>query len=98
MMKQMHEILLVQSLAKKLRQAVSERRSITFTRANLERVQHPYFDLLVIQLIMNNYDVKRILVEMGSSVEIMYYDFFKQLKLSLVDLKLAQTRLVRFNA
>ena len=36
--KQMHEVLLVQSPAKKSRQSASEPKSITFTRADLERV------------------------------------------------------------
>ncbi|GFS46047.1 ovate family protein 13 [Actinidia rufa] len=52
-----------------IRQAVSELESITFTRADLERVQHSHYDPLVIQLRMNNYDVKRILVDTGSSVK-----------------------------
>ena len=79
MIKQMHKVLSVQSSAKKSRQSISELGSITFTRANLERVQHPHSDPLVIQLRMNNYDVKRILVDTGSSVEVMCYDLFKQL-------------------
>ncbi|GFZ03447.1 hypothetical protein Acr_16g0000710 [Actinidia rufa] len=70
MIKQMHDVLSVQSPAKKSRLTVSESRSITFTRAYLERVQHPHIDPLVIQLRMNNYDVKRILVDTGSSIEL----------------------------
>ena len=42
--KQMHEILSVQSPAKKLRQATSEPGSITFIKTVLERVQHPHTD------------------------------------------------------
>ena len=53
-------------------------------------VQHPYADPLVIQLRINNYDVKRILVDIGNSIEVMYYDLFKQLKLSKPDLKLGR--------
>ena len=68
---------MVQLPAKKPRQVVSEPRSITFTKADLERVQHPHADPLVIQLKINNYDVKRILVDTGSSIEVMYYDLFK---------------------
>ncbi|GFS42021.1 hypothetical protein Acr_00g0077750 [Actinidia rufa] len=37
--------------------------SITFTKANLERVQHPHNNSSVIQLRVHNYDVKRILVD-----------------------------------
>ena len=66
----MHEVLSVKT-------STTEPGSITFTKNDLERVQHPYSDPLVIQLKMNNYDVKRILVETGSSVEVMYYDLFK---------------------
>ncbi|GFS29078.1 hypothetical protein Acr_00g0005240 [Actinidia rufa] len=44
------------------------------------------------------YDVKRILVDTGSSVEVMYYDFFKQLKLPRDQLKPARAPLVGFNA
>ena len=76
MIKQMYEVLSVHSPAKKLRKAISKPGSITFTKADLERVQYLHFDSLVIQLRMNNYDVKKILVDMGSSVEVMSYDLF----------------------
>ena len=45
--------------------------SITFTKADLERVQHPHSDPLVIQLRLHNYDVKRILVDTNSLVEVL---------------------------
>ena len=85
----MNGVFLVQTMAKKLRQMASEPRSIMFSRTNLERVQHPPIDPLVIQLRVNNYDMKRILEDTGSFVEVMYYDLFKQLKLSKIDLKTA---------
>ena len=46
---------------------------------------------------MNDYDVQRILVAIGSSIEVMYYDLFKQLKLTKIDLKLTWALLVGFN-
>ena len=46
---------------------------------------------------MNNYNVKMILVDTGSSVEVMYYDLFKQLKLTQSNLKTARAPLVGFN-
>ena len=82
MIRRMNEILSVQSTAKKPRQTMSEPGSIMFTKADLERVQHPHSDPLVIQLRMNGYDVKMILVDIGSSVEVIYYNLFKQLELS----------------
>ncbi|XP_057493157.1 uncharacterized protein LOC130778645 [Actinidia eriantha] len=98
MIKQMHEVLSVQSLSKKLKTAETERDCITFSRADLERVQHPHSDPLVVQLRIGGYDVKRILVDTGSSVEVMYYDLFKQLKILQDQLKPSRAPLVGFNA
>ncbi|GFS34533.1 hypothetical protein Acr_00g0034510 [Actinidia rufa] len=72
--------------------------SITFTKTDPKRVRHSHSDPLVIQLRMNNYDMKRILVDTRSSIEMMYYDLFKQLKLTQLDLKQARAPLVGFNA
>ncbi|GFS40182.1 hypothetical protein Acr_00g0066980 [Actinidia rufa] len=70
MIKQMHEVLSVQPLPKKIKTAETEREYVTFSRADLERVQHPHSDPLVVQLRIGGYDVKRILVDTGSSVEL----------------------------
>ncbi|XP_057459277.1 uncharacterized protein LOC130749939 [Actinidia eriantha] len=87
MIRQMHEVLSVQSMPKKMKVAETKRECITFFRADLERVQHPHSDPLVVQLRIGRYDVKRILVDTGSSIEVMYYDLFKQLKLPQDKLK-----------
>ncbi|GFZ19655.1 hypothetical protein Acr_28g0003600 [Actinidia rufa] len=50
------------------------------------------------ELSIGGYDVKRILVDSGSSVEVMYYDLFKQLKIPHDQLKPARAPLVGFNA
>ncbi|XP_057461870.1 uncharacterized protein LOC130752096 [Actinidia eriantha] len=47
---------------------------------------------------IGGYDVKRILVDTGNSVEVMYYDLFKQLKHLQDELKLSRAQLVGFNA
>ncbi|GFZ09869.1 hypothetical protein Acr_21g0004680 [Actinidia rufa] len=98
MIKQMHEVLSVQSLPKKIKTAETERECVTFSMADLERVQHPHSDPLVVQLRIGGYDVKRILVDTESSVEVMYYDLFKQLKIPQDQLKPARAPLVGFNA
>ena len=59
LIRQMNEVLSVQSMAKKPRQTVFELGSITFFKVDLEKVQHSHSDLLVIQLRMNGYDVKK---------------------------------------
>ena len=89
MIRQMNEVLSVQSTAMKLIQTMSELENITFFQSQLGMVQHPHADPLVIQLRINNYDMKMILVDTRSSVEMMYYDLFKQLKLSKSNLKIA---------
>ena len=43
--------------------------SIMFSRADLERIQHLHADPQVIQLKINNYDMKRILVDTWSYAE-----------------------------
>ena len=72
--------------------------SITFTKADLERVQDPHNDHLVIQLRVHNYNVKRILVDSINSIEVIYNNLVKQLKLFETDLKLTRAPLVKFNA
>ncbi|GFY86367.1 hypothetical protein Acr_05g0000060 [Actinidia rufa] len=96
MIKQMHEVLSVQSQTKKIKTIELERDCVTL--ADLERVQHPHSDPLVVQLRIGGYDVRRILVDTGSSVEVMYYDLFKQLKIPQDQLKPSRAPLVGFNA
>ncbi|XP_057495689.1 uncharacterized protein LOC130780690 [Actinidia eriantha] len=65
----MHEVHSGQPAVKKSRQGLSKPKSTTFIKADLKRVQYPYSDPLVIQLQIYGYDVKRILVDSGSSIE-----------------------------
>ena len=58
---------------------MSKPESITFTEVDLERVQHPYTNPLVIQLRINNYEVKKILMDTESSVEMMYLTYLNNL-------------------
>ncbi|GFS36376.1 hypothetical protein Acr_00g0045620 [Actinidia rufa] len=70
MIRQMHKVLLVQTLSKRTKMTEVERECVTFSKVALERVQHPHSDLLVVQLRIDGYDVKRILVDTRSSVEL----------------------------
>ena len=49
---------------------------ITFTDAYAERVHHPYDDAIVITLLIADYTTKRVLVDNGSSTDILYYPAF----------------------
>ena len=46
---------------------------ITFSERVARHVRHPHFDALVIKAMMANNDVHRILVNNGSSVDILYF-------------------------
>ncbi|XP_028069561.1 uncharacterized protein LOC114272083 [Camellia sinensis] len=73
------EVLFVQPAVKK---GKTEKKDIfTFSSKDLERIQMPHNNALVVTLRVKDFDIKRILIDQGSSVEIMYYDAFKQMKL-----------------
>ncbi|XP_065620778.1 uncharacterized protein LOC136063799 [Quercus suber] len=56
----------------------------------------PHDDALVVTLRIGRYDVKRVMVDQGSAVEIMYPDLFKGLNLTLDDLTPYRSPLVSF--
>ena len=57
----------------------------------------PYDDALVVTLRIGGYDVKRLLVDQGSKVEIMYLDLYKGLNLKSEDLTSYDSPLLGFN-
>ena len=56
----------------------------------------PHDDALIVTLRIGGYDVKRVLVDQGSAVEIMYPDLYKGLNLRLEDLTAYDSPLVNF--
>ena len=56
-----------------------DEQAITFTDA--ERVHHPHDDGIVITLLIVDYTTKRVLVDNGSSTDILYYLAFQQMRL-----------------
>ena len=69
---------------KRLKKETTE--EIIFTDHDLEGVQLPHFDALVVTMQIGDFDVKRILIDSGSSAEIMYDSLFKGLGLEHKDL------------
>ena len=57
----------------------------------------PYDDTLVVTLKIEGYDVKKMLVDQGSGVEIMYPNLYKGLNLKPKDLTAYDSPLVSFN-
>ncbi|XP_028108645.1 uncharacterized protein LOC114307433 [Camellia sinensis] len=75
-----------------------EKNVVNFSSRDLERIQTPHNDALVVTLRVKDFDVKHILIDQGSLVEIIYYNAFKQLKLRDTDLAPATSSLVGFNS
>ena len=59
---------------------------IIFTNRDLEGVQLPHSDALVVTMQIGDFEVKRILIDPGSSAEIIYDSLFKGLGLEHKDL------------
>ena len=58
------------------RTKVMDELAITFTDADAERVHHPHDDAIVIILLIADYTTRRVLVDNGSSADILYYPAF----------------------
>ena len=70
--------------------------AITFTDADAEIVHHPYDDAIVITLLIADYTTRRVLVDNGSSADILYYPAFQQMRLERDQLRPVNSPLVGF--
>ena len=59
----------------------TDEQAITFTDKDAERVHHPHDDAIVITLLIADYTTRRVLVDNGSSADILYYPAFQQMRL-----------------
>ncbi|XXG88794.1 hypothetical protein AAC387_Pa12g0960 [Persea americana] len=80
------------------KKAKTEGVRIWFSDKDLEDVELPHNDALVLTLKLRNFLVQRALVDPGSSSEVLYYDCFKKLRLKDEDLQAARTPLVGFSS
>ena len=62
------------------------RPDLSFLNKDKVGTLQPHNNTLLVTLRIGGYDVKRVLVNQGSDVEIMYFDLFKGLKLRFEDL------------
>ncbi|XP_030924754.1 uncharacterized protein LOC115951744 [Quercus lobata] len=67
-----------------------------FSDEDKARIIQPHDDALVVTLRIGGYDVKRVLVDQGSAIEIMYPDLYKGLNLKPKDLTTYDSLLVSF--
>ncbi|XP_030939926.1 uncharacterized protein LOC115964822 [Quercus lobata] len=73
-----------------------DEQAITFTDEDDERVHHPYDDAIVITLLIADYTTRRVLVDNGSSANILYYPAFQQMRLGGDQLHPVNSPLVGF--
>ncbi|GAV58154.1 hypothetical protein CFOL_v3_01688, partial [Cephalotus follicularis] len=69
---------------------------ITFSEADYEGVRLPHDDPVVVTLLVELFTMKRILVDSGSSADILYKHAFDQLRIPTDQLKPVKTPLVGF--
>ena len=71
--------------------------TLRFSDEDKVRTIQPHDDALVITLRIGGYDVKRVMVDQGSGVEIMYPDLYKGLNLKPEDLTSYDSPLLGFD-
>ncbi|GAV70640.1 LOW QUALITY PROTEIN: hypothetical protein CFOL_v3_14138, partial [Cephalotus follicularis] len=69
---------------------------ITFSEADYEGVRLPHDDPVVVTLLVELFTMKRILIDSGSSADILYKHAFDQLRIPADQLKPVKTPLVAF--
>ena len=69
---------------------------LSFSDADKQGAIQPHDDALVVTLRIGGYDVKKVMVDQGSVVEIMYPDLFKGMGLKPEDLVTYSSALVSF--
>ena len=54
---------------------------IKFSEDDARRLHHPHDDVLVVSLQIGDYNMHRVLIDNGSSVDILYYPAFQQMRI-----------------
>ena len=86
----------VQLSRRSLRARSTDKQAITFTDEDAKRIHHPYDDAIVITLLIADYTTRRVLVDNGSSVDILYYPAFQQMRFGRDQLRPINFPLVGF--
>ncbi|KAK3022835.1 hypothetical protein RJ639_046655 [Escallonia herrerae] len=71
--------------------------AITFSNEDSKDIKTPHDDPLVITVRAGNFDVKRVLIDNGSSIEILFYDAFKKMNIPTDRLRKMDTPLYGFS-
>ena len=73
-----------------------DEQTISFTDEEAERIHLPHDDAIVITLLIADYTTRRVLVDNGSSADILYYPAFQQMRLGRDLLRPAYLPLIGF--
>ena len=68
----------VQLFGRSSKTRTTDEQSITFTDEDATRIHHPHDYVIVITLLIADYSTRRVLVDNGSSADILYYPAFQQ--------------------
>ena len=60
-------------------QTCALRSIIEFSEEDVRRLHHPHDDALVVSIRIEDYNMHRVLVDNGSSIDILYYPAFQQM-------------------
>ena len=74
----------------------TDEQAITFTDEDAARIHHPHDDAIVITLLITDYTTRRVLVDNGSSANILYYPAIQQMNLGRDQLRPVYSPLVGF--
>ena len=69
---------------------------IKFSKEDAQRLHHPHNDALVISIRVGNYNTHQVLVDNGSTVDILYYPTFQQMRIDREWLVQTNSPLVEF--
>ena len=86
----------VQLFGRSPRASSTDKQAITFMDEEAKRIHHPHNDAIVITLLIADYITRRVLVDNGSSVDILYYPAFQQMRLGRDQLRPMNSPLVGF--
>ena len=70
--------------------------AISFTDEDAKRIHHPHDDAIAITQLIADYTTRRVLVNNGSSVDILYYPAFQQMRLRRDQLRPVCSPLIGF--
>ena len=71
----------IQLSGRSTRARPTDKQPITFIDEDAKRIHHPHDDTIIITLLIADYTTRRVLVDNGSLVDILYYPTFQQMRL-----------------